>query len=71
MVHRGRVAGDMLEGIDYCEVAVSTPLPPRNDRHIENYGRLMEDASNKEDKESSNYRTSKVVAIIATSARRQ
>jgi hypothetical protein len=38
MVHRGRVAGDMLEGIDYCEFAVSAPLPPRNDRHIKNYG---------------------------------
>jgi len=49
IVHRGRVAGDMLEGIDYCEFAVSTPLPPRNDRHIENYGRLMEDGPSKVD----------------------
>ena len=63
-VHRGRVTGDMLEGIDYCEFVIPTPLPPRNDRHIENYGRLMEDASNREDKNFSNYRTSKVVAII-------
>lgn len=26
MVHRGRVAGDMLEGIDYSEFMLSTPL---------------------------------------------
>ena len=36
MVHRGRVTGDMLEGIDYCELMIPTPLPPRHDRHIEN-----------------------------------
>ena len=32
MVHRGRVTGDMLEGIDYCELTIPTPLPPRHDR---------------------------------------
>jgi hypothetical protein len=37
MVHRGRVTGDMLEGIDYCELMIPTPLPPPHDRHIENY----------------------------------
>jgi hypothetical protein len=26
IVHRGRVTGDMLEGIDYCEVLISRPL---------------------------------------------
>jgi hypothetical protein len=30
MVHRGRVTGDMLEGIDYCEFMISTPLPLRH-----------------------------------------
>ena len=34
IVHRGRVAGDMLEGIDYCEFVSSTTLPPRPDRRI-------------------------------------
>lgn len=34
MVHRGRVTGDMLEGIDYCEFVSSTTLPPRPDRRI-------------------------------------
>ena len=43
MVHRGHVAGDMLEGIDYCEFISPTPLPPLDDRHIENCGRLMQD----------------------------
>lgn len=49
MVHRGRVAGDMLEGTDYCEFVISPPLPPLDDRHIKNYGRLMEDGPSKVD----------------------
>ena len=64
MVHRGRVTGDLLEGIDYCEFVMPTPLPPRHDHHIENYGRLMEDPSNREDQNFSNYPTSRVVAIF-------
>jgi hypothetical protein len=47
MVHRGRVAGDVLEGIDYCEFMTPTPLPPLDDRRIKNDGRLMEDGPSK------------------------
>ena len=36
MVHRGRVIGDTLEGIDYCEFTIPMPPAPRHDRHIEN-----------------------------------
>lgn len=49
MVHRGRVAGDMLEGIDYCELMTPTPLPPLDDRHIKDNGRVMEDGPSKVD----------------------
>jgi hypothetical protein len=49
MVHRGRVAGDMLEGIDYCEFMTPTPLPSLDDPHIKNNGRLMEDGPSKVD----------------------
>jgi hypothetical protein len=47
MVHRGRVAGDVLEGIDYCELMTPTPLPALDDRHIKNNGRLMDDGPKK------------------------
>jgi hypothetical protein len=64
IIHHGRIVGDRLEGVDYCEFLNSTYLPPHNDRHIEDYGGLMEVASNKVRNELSNSRTSKVVAII-------
>ncbi len=64
VVHRGRIVGDRLEGIDYCEFSNSIPLPPRRDPQLKGHEGSMEDAANVEGKEFSTFRTSKVVAII-------
>ena len=48
MVHRGRVTGNTLEGIDYCELLISVATPPSHDRHLGVYGPLREHAPNKE-----------------------
>src|ERR1044071_1155478 len=37
MVHRGRVTGDTLQGIDYCELTIAAPLLPPHDRQLENH----------------------------------
>jgi hypothetical protein len=47
MVHRGRVIGDTLEGIDYCELSISMHQEPHADHHTREYGRLVEAIPNK------------------------
>ena len=51
MVQRGRVIGDMLEGIDYCELSISTHQQPHADHHTKEYERLVEATPNKGRKE--------------------
>ena len=51
MVHRGRVIGDTLEGIDYCELSISTYQQPHADHHTKEYERLVEATRNKGRKE--------------------
>jgi len=51
MVHRGRIIGNALEGIDYCELSIPTHRKAHDDSHAKESGRLDETTPNKQRKD--------------------